>query len=48
MVIPTGGRALLNALYEVYPLVQKKSCLREGKACLFYQIKKCLAPVNKK
>ncbi len=41
---PTGGRALLDALYEVYPLVQKKSCLREGKACLFYQIKKCLAP----
>jgi len=41
---PTGGRALLDALYEIYPLVQKKSCLREGKACLFYQIKKCLAP----
>ena len=41
---PTGGRALLDALYEVYPLVQKKSCLKEGKACLFYQIKKCLAP----
>lgn len=45
---PTGGRALLNALYEVYPLVQKKSCLREGKACLFYQIKKCLAPCEGK
>jgi excinuclease ABC subunit C len=45
---PTGGRALLDALYEVYPLVQKKSCLREGKACLFYQIKKCLAPCERK
>ena len=45
---PTGGRALLDALYEVYPLVQKKSCLREGKACLFYQIKKCLAPCEGK
>jgi len=45
---PTGGRALLNALYEVYPLIQKKSCLREGKACLFYQIKKCLAPCEGK
>jgi excinuclease ABC subunit C len=45
---PTGGRALLDALYEVYPLVQKKSCLREGKACLFYQIKKCLAPCESK
>ena len=45
---PTGGRALLDALYEVYPLVQKKSCLREGKSCLFYQIKKCLAPCEEK
>ena len=45
---PTGGRALLDALYEVYPLVQKKSCLREGKACLFYQINKCLAPCEGK
>ncbi len=45
---PTGGRALLDALYEVYPLIQKKSCLREGKACLFYQIKKCLAPCEGK
>ena len=45
---PTGGRALLDALYEVYPLVQKRSCLREGKACLFYQIKKCLAPCEGK
>jgi excinuclease ABC subunit C len=41
---PNGGRALLDSLYEIYPLVQKKSCLREGKACLFHQIKKCLAP----
>jgi len=45
---PTGGRALLEALYEVYPLVQKKSCLREKKSCLFYQIKKCLAPCEGK
>ncbi len=45
---PTGGKALLDALYEVYPLVQRKSCLREGKACLFYQIKKCLAPCESK
>ena len=45
---PTGGRVLLDALYEVYPLVQKKSCLREGKACLFFQIKKCLAPCEAK
>ncbi|SFV50123.1 Excinuclease ABC subunit C [hydrothermal vent metagenome] len=45
---PSGGKALYDALYEVYPLIQKKSCLREGKACLFYQIKKCLAPCEGK
>ena len=45
---PTGGKALLDSIYEVYPLVQKKSCLREGKACLFYQINKCLAPCEER
>jgi len=45
---PTGGKALLDALYEIYPLVQKKNCLKEKKACLFYQIRKCLAPCEGK
>ncbi|MCF6207101.1 MAG: excinuclease ABC subunit UvrC [Sulfurovum sp.] len=45
---PSGGRALIDALYEIYPLVQKKSCLKEGKACLFHQINKCLAPCEGK
>ncbi|MEA3455866.1 MAG: excinuclease ABC subunit UvrC [Campylobacterota bacterium] len=45
---PSGGRALLDSLYELFPLVQKKNCLREGKACLFYQIKRCLAPCEGK
>ena len=45
---PTGGKALLDAIYEVYPLIQRKSCLKEGKACLFYQIHKCLAPCEAK
>ncbi|AKF24400.1 excinuclease ABC subunit C [Sulfurovum lithotrophicum] len=45
---PNGGRALFDALYEIFPLVQKKSCLHKGKACLFYQIKKCLAPCEGK
>jgi len=41
---PSGGRALLDALYDCYQLVQKRSCLNEKRACLFYQIKKCPAP----
>jgi excinuclease ABC subunit C len=45
---PNGGKVLLDTLYEIFPLVQKKSCLREGKACLFYQIEKCLAPCEGK
>ena len=45
---PNGGKVLLDTLYEVFPLVQKNSCLREGKACLFYQIGKCLAPCEGK
>ena len=45
---PNGGKVLLDTLYEVFPLVQKKSCLREKKACLFYQIGKCLAPCEEK
>ncbi|CAA6822671.1 MAG: Excinuclease ABC subunit C [uncultured Sulfurovum sp.] len=45
---PNGGKVLLDTLYELFPLVQKKSCLREGKACLFHQIDKCLAPCEGK
>ncbi|HHD82268.1 MAG TPA: excinuclease ABC subunit C, partial [Campylobacterales bacterium] len=45
---PNGGKVLLDTLYEIFPLVQKKSCLREGKACLFHQIEKCLAPCEQK
>jgi len=45
---PNGGKVLLDALYEVFPLVQKKSCLNGKKACLFYQIEKCLAPCEGK
>ena len=39
-----GARDILDSIYELCRLVQKKSCLRGNKACLYYQIKKCLAP----
>jgi excinuclease ABC subunit C len=45
---PNGGKALLDALYDCFPLVQRRNCIKEGKACLFYQIGKCLAPCEGK
>jgi excinuclease ABC subunit C len=45
---PSGSRDLLSSIYEISPLVQKKSCIKGNKACLFYQIKKCLAPCENK
>jgi len=45
---PTGARELLSAIYDFYPLVQKKGSLKNKKACLFYDIKKCLAPCEGK
>jgi len=43
-----GASDILDALYEIYPLVQKKSCVKGGKACLYYQIERCLAPCEGK
>ena len=45
---PTGSKSLQDSLYEIFPLVQSNSCLRGKKACLYYQIKKCLAPCEGK
>lgn len=42
--LSTGARDIYNALYDLLPLVQKKSCVKGGKACLYFQLKKCLAP----
>ncbi len=42
--LSTGARDIYNALYEILPLVQKRSCVSGGKACLYYQLHKCLAP----
>ena len=39
-----GARDILDSIYELLPLVQKKSCLQGKKACLFYQLKQCLGP----
>ena len=44
----TGSKDLLDSIYEIVPLVQKKSCIKGGKACMFYQIQKCLAPCEGK
>ncbi len=43
-----GARNLLESLYMLFPLVQKKTCIKGGKACLFYQIHRCLAPCEGK
>ncbi len=40
----SSANDILNALYLTCKLVQKKSCLKEKKGCLFYQIDRCLAP----
>ncbi|WP_148798756.1 excinuclease ABC subunit UvrC [Campylobacter concisus] len=43
-----GASELLEALYLNYNLVQKKSCIKGKKACLFYQLKRCYAPCEGK
>ncbi|MCE3037702.1 excinuclease ABC subunit UvrC [Helicobacter anatolicus] len=45
---PTGARDILDSLYDLLPLVQKKSCIKSKKACLFHQINKCPAPCEQK
>ena len=44
----TGAKDMLDSIYEIVPLVQKKSCVKGKKACLFHQIQKCLAPCEDK
>ena len=44
----SGAKEIINSLLEIYPLVQKISCAREKKACLFYQIGRCSAPCEAK
>ncbi len=44
----SGAKDMLDSIYEIVPLVQKKSCIKDKKACLFHQIKKCHAPCEGK
>lgn len=44
----SGAKDMLDSIYEIVPLVQKKSCVKGKKACLFFQIGKCLAPCEDK
>lgn len=43
-----GAKDILDSIYDIVPLVQKKSCVKGKKACLFFQIEKCLAPCEGK
>ncbi|MDQ7045722.1 MAG: excinuclease ABC subunit UvrC [Sulfurimonas sp.] len=40
----TGARDILNSIYDICKLVQKKGCLKSKKLCLYHQIDKCLGP----
>ena len=44
----SGAGELLEALYLNFNLVQKKSCIKSKKACLFHQLKRCHAPCEGK
>jgi len=39
-----GARDILDSIYDICKLVQKKGCLKSKKLCLYYQIQKCLGP----
>lgn len=39
-----GAREILNSIYELCKLVQKKGSLKSKKLCLYHQIEKCLGP----
>ena len=39
-----GSRDILNSIYEICKLVQKKGSLKPKKLCLYHQIDRCLGP----
>lgn len=44
----SGAKELLEGILQTNKLVQKKSCLKGKKGCLFYQINRCSAPCEQK
>ncbi len=44
----SSATEILKSIYDIFPLVQKKGSLKNKKACLYYEIKKCLAPCEGK
>jgi excinuclease ABC subunit C len=40
----SSSREIIDSLYLLFNLVQKKGCLKSKKACLFHQMKRCHAP----
>lgn len=44
----SGCKELLDAIYLNHKLIQKQNCLKNKKSCMFYQIKRCLAPCESK
>lgn len=43
-----GAKEILESIYELCKLVQKKGSLKHQKKCLYYQLDKCLAPCELK
>jgi len=39
-----GAKDILDSIYDICKLVQKKGCLKSKKLCLYHQIDKCLGP----
>ena len=42
-----GAREILNSIYDICKLVQKKGSIKSKKLCLYYQIEKCLGVCQK-